>query len=143
MTVAPANDPKRDLTCVEVKSRVTSRDDVVINFRALIDSGADVSLISGNIVRKLGLEDQIVTRKRYIRSVTGEEFTLSGEVSIDISIGPHEFTHIFLVQEPHLQTETGALLGTDFMNLASVRLDFSPLGVKMFIKDQPVPIVEK
>ena len=90
----------------------------------LIDTGAGVSLLQGNIWDKIRSDDHkltTVTLQRLV-GVDGMPIRVRGSILIQFSIGSMEFNHEFVVAD-HITAE--AIFGLDFLEANKCVLDLS------------------
>ena len=99
----------------------------------LIDTGAGVSLLQGNVWDKIRSKDQklmTVTLQRLV-GVDGIPIRIRGSTLIQFSIGSMEFKHEFVIAD-HITAE--AILGLDFLEANKCVLDLSKQ--EMTIRDK-------
>jgi hypothetical protein len=88
-----------------------------VNRRLILDTGSNISIMQPGISRS-----DVRTTSLKPFGVTGEALDVRGQQTISFTIGGREFKHKFLVCS--LPTEAASLLGTDFMNETSAKIDF-------------------
>lgn len=100
---------------------------VILNgssFSAMLDSGAEVSLVSEKVLSDIGLSHLIKPNSLYIESMDGKLSCVQGEATLLLSLG-EEFSiteHCFaVVSEKFL--DDSFLLGADFLNDMELSID--------------------
>ena len=133
----------RELACIEMGAQRKNSDEIV-QFTGLLDSGANASLISENLIRDLGYLNEIKTMQAvHLHAFDGNSTPVNKFIELPFSIGPLQFNHRFFVQSPSLCTNTEALLGIEFLNKYNFVMEFSPKGPTLSLNQQKIPIVEK
>jgi hypothetical protein len=89
-------------------------------FRALIDSGADVSLLSADVYDKLKLDKQELGPPTVdLTTVTGDNIDVEGCQNISFCLGSQQYNHEFHVVN-HIHAKV--ILGFDFITENSVKV---------------------
>ena len=135
--------PKRDLICVDIETSVHKKGKSVRTLTALLDSGANTCIISNDVVKQLGLSDQVIKQTAVVHAFTGAKSEFKGKISLKFNIGPHVFQHMFQVIEDNLATGTDCLLGIDFLNSAEIVMHFKPEGPDLAIGGKQIPVKER
>ncbi|PAA58275.1 hypothetical protein BOX15_Mlig005277g1 [Macrostomum lignano] len=101
----------------------------------MIDTGAEISCINGDIVHSARLRRQLRPSSTTIYGVGGNQATVLGEIEISFFLGPLHFRHRFLAVTC---LSAPVILGCDFLNkfdisihLRSGILEFNGLGVTL------------
>jgi hypothetical protein len=92
-----------------------------MKFRALIDSGAEVSLIHSRIFASLKDKPKVFKRKAHLQSVSGQALNIEGCANITIKIGKTEVTQLFYIVK---DMNRNVILGKDWLTQNGVRLYF-------------------
>ena len=66
-------------------------------FRALIDYGAEVSLMHPHVYNSLKIKPKLQTKKAYLHSVNGDALQVDGIVDMPFEIGGLKMSHTFYV----------------------------------------------
>jgi hypothetical protein len=66
-------------------------------FRALVDSGAEVSLIHSRVFVNLKDKPKVFKKKAHLQSVNGQALNIEGCANITIKIGKTEVTQLFYI----------------------------------------------
>lgn len=106
-------------------------------FRSLVDSGAEVSLISSHAFRLLHNPPKLIKKRVNLQSVNGNSLLVEGAAEIRFKIGQKYLTHCFYIVKNINRT---VILGRDFLQDNGVRLYFD-LG-SLRIGDCYVPLEE-
>ena len=101
-------------------------------YRSLVDTGAEVSLISKRAYDSLSNPPKLQRRKVNLQSVNGGLLDFKGLVELDISIGGAPFKQNFYVVST---MNRNVILGRDFLTTHGVRLyyDLGYLRIGKFI----------
>lgn len=87
----------RKLTSVEVTHHTTSTD-----INALIDSGADESLMDWGLAERLGLQTELLSKPIQAHALNGDTlFTITHSEPLDLRVGAHmEHMNFYLFKSP-------------------------------------------
>lgn len=96
-------------------------------YRALIDSGAECSMIHRRVYNSLKNPPKLKPVNCLLQSVRGDLIETDGVLDLEFQMGSERLTHSFIVS-PELNRS--ALLGRDFLFLHSAR-DYFDLGIKI------------
>ena len=132
---------KSDLIRIGIQSKVRNSKEI-LNFQALVDCGANCSIITKNVIDALGITDEIKYIKRKAKGISGKMTTFDSGVKVGFNIGKHAYTHTFLYLGQDLPTRTGALIGNDLLNETAVNIQFGPDGPEIHIKNDKIPVLE-
>ncbi|XP_035682544.1 uncharacterized protein LOC118419956 [Branchiostoma floridae] len=122
--------------------RTTVRDTAC---EVLVDSGADVSLISKAKLREI-YGGKLPVLSQYggepIRAVSGTELDIVGVITLSLRIGEHDFPTQFVVGE---STSTPCIVGTDFLTHYECDLSFQTkeLTIRKESIEATVPLVRQ
>ena len=122
----------KELNCIRVKCKR-------IKFTALVDSGSNVSIITYDVVKKLGLVDEIIEESLTAKSWNNGVGKFRGRITLTITLGSASFVHEFLVAD-QLSTQTHALLGLDFLYPSETHIKYAKDGVTLCIKGGKIKI---
>ena len=92
-----------------------------MKFRALVDSGAEVSLIHSRIFASLKDKPKVFKKKAHLQSVSGQALNIEGCANITIKIGKTEVTQLFYIVK---DMNRNVILGKDWLTQNGVRLYF-------------------
>ena len=92
-----------------------------ISFRSLVDTGAEVSLISRKALRLLQNKPKLSNKRAHLQSVNGNSLQVDGSVQLKFKIGRVHKVHEFYVV-PNINRNI--ILGRDFLSKNGVRLYF-------------------
>lgn len=92
-----------------------------MKFRALVDSGAEVSLIHSRIFASLKDKPKVFKKKAHLQSVSGQALNIEGCANITIKIGKTEVTQLFYIVK---DMNKNVILGKDWLTQNGVRLYF-------------------
>ena len=107
------------------------------HIRALIDTGAEVSLMKKSIYQTIRGNHRLKNTRTNLQSVSGESLKVTGCADIAFVIGGIRLTHNFFIVE---DMNRNAILGRDFLTTNGVRLYYDMK--KMKIKDAFVDLEE-
>ena len=62
-------------------------------FRSLIDTGAEVSLVSEKVIEKINPKPKLSRRKVALQSVSGEALFVKGITDLEFKVGNQKFVH--------------------------------------------------
>ena len=106
-------------------------------FRALVDTGADVSLISEDVYNKIG-KRELSESSIELSTVDGGVLTVLGEIVIEIQIGSQRRLHCFCVVRG---ITTNVILGCDFIAQNEIKLVFNKkAGNMLMIGSESIPL---
>lgn len=94
-----------------------------INYKCLIDTGADISLIHKSILKEGNITINETSKK--IFSVNGDQLAICGEAEVQIVIGSKIYHHTFLVASENLDMGDVGILGFDMFQKFNWNLDAS------------------
>lgn len=92
-----------------------------LRYRALIDTGAEVSLVSKRVYDALTFKSEIVRKKLHLQSVSGQALDVLGETTLKFKMGGLDLVHNFIVVS---EMNRNVILGRDWMNANQVRIYF-------------------
>jgi hypothetical protein len=92
-----------------------------MKFRALVDSGAEVSLIHSRVFVSLKDKPKVFKKKAHLQSVNGQALNIEVCANITIKIGKTEVTQLFYIVK---DMNRNAILGKDWLTQNGVRLYF-------------------
>ena len=91
-------------------------------FRSLIDTGAEVSLVSEKVIEKINPKPKLSRRKVALQSVSGEALFVKGSTDLEFKVGNiKKKNHTFQVVRGLTRN---FILGTDWMSKNGVRIYF-------------------
>ena len=90
-------------------------------FRALIDTGAMVSLLSMNVYKALKTRPKLTNATIHLQSVNGENLEVKGYVNLDFDLNGTKLNHNFYVVT---SMNRNLILGHDWMTKYGVCLYF-------------------
>ena len=90
-------------------------------YRSLIDTGAEVSLISEVAYSKLVPKPKIVRDSLHLQSVSGQSLDVKGKAEITFTVGDNSFSHQFYVVAG---LSRNFILGNDWLDKNGVRIYF-------------------
>ncbi|MCG8045974.1 MAG: retropepsin-like aspartic protease [Candidatus Thiodiazotropha endolucinida] len=90
-------------------------------FRSLVDSGAEVSMMHTRVYRSLKIKPPLVKKEAELQSVNGTCLKLDGYVTLTFQIGDTEIKHSFYVSP---SINRNFILGRDWLVQNGVRLYF-------------------
>ena len=90
---------------------------------ALVDSGADISLITSHVLKSLPRDCVTTIRDTsiHVSGVTGKSLSILGAVKLNFSIGKSSLSHVFYVVK---EMTKPAILGADFLSAVGAKLDY-------------------
>ena len=91
-------------------------------FRALLDTGATVSLVSASVLHN---KKNIIPTSIHLKTVSGQRLEVLGQVHLNVKIGITTIKHWFYVVE---NIENSVILGFDFISKNNAQLNFTPTG---------------
>lgn len=95
------------------------------DYRALLDTGASMSLVNEKVVRtKTNL--RFLNKRRTLMTADGNLINSSQDVVLTFSLGNRSYSHSFVIC-PKLEFD--AILGMDFIRLHSLRIEAVPFAV--------------
>ena len=97
-------------------------------YRTLVDTGAEVSLVSEKTWGKFHPQPRMTKTPVTLHSVSGEGLNVRGKVSLKFSLGGKKFTHTFIVVRG---MDRSFIMGTDFMKEHGVRIYFDLRKVRV------------
>ena len=103
------------------------------NYRALVDSGAEVSLIRENLLRNANIKKTNII----LVDAQGKVIPSAGEIELLLGIATGKLKHSFIVAA----ISTDVLLGMDFLTSNKCNIDFR--SGSMEIQCHPVPLEYK
>ena len=94
-----------------------------VDTRILLDTGANVSILSTRLARRLGLlkyarKDQALN----IQGIGDKKVSVEGQVEVKITLGLN-IVYVYTVWISDHQDTSGLILGVDFLMAAGIRLD--------------------
>jgi len=94
-----------------------------VDTRILLDTGANVSVLSTRLARRLGLlkharKDQILN----IQGISDKKVLVEGQVEVKITLGMNT-VYVYTVWISDHHDTSGLILGVDFLMSAGIRLD--------------------
>ena len=89
------------------------------NFRALVDTGADISLIHSRVYKRIKNEVKLQPVRARLQTVNGNPLIPLGRVSLSFRVGTEKVEHSFLVVD---DINKNIILGRDFCTRQGVRL---------------------
>ena len=111
-----------DIHKAKLKSTLTINN---VKFCFIIDTGAEASLCSQEVINYLKLDNKINKTNRYIKGLNNEKTTITGKINLEFSFNNQGklFQNDFLIMNT---SSIGfcILLGTDFLNNNKLILDF-------------------
>ena len=111
------------------------------NFKALLDSGSQCSLITESAVRKAGMIDKLLKRSIPAASWANEKLEFTGQVTLPLNIAEceHEVSFYTCV---HLATRTDLILGLDWLKQNCATMTYLPGKVRFFLEGVEIPLIE-
>ena len=106
-------------------------------YRALVDTGAEVSLISERAWQKFHPQLSLKKTSLELNSVSGEALKVRGQIKLEFSIGGKKLSHDFIVVR---DMSRNFILGVDFMKENRVRIYFDLRKIR--VGDVYVPYEE-
>ena len=102
--------------------------------RALVDSGASVSIIAKHVLSR---DDKILPASVDLRTVSGQSLSVLGQIRLKMKIGHSVISHSFHIVNG---INNSMILGMDFICQNNVVLDFNKTGHFMKIGHSRVPL---
>ena len=98
-----------------------------MNFRSLIDTGSELTLLNEKVYNSLMYKPMIQKDKLVLHSANGSNMTVLGRIKMDFKIQGLKFNHTFVVVR---DLTRNVILGRDFLieNGARLYFDLSKLG---------------
>ena len=90
-------------------------------FRTLVDTGAEVSLISKKCFQNLPIKARVISEKPNLRAVNGQSLKVIGAVNIKFTMNKLTMNHKFYVTDG---LNRNFILGRDWLRQNGVRLYF-------------------
>lgn len=90
-------------------------------FRALIDSGAEISLIHKRVYQAFKNKPHLIKKQVYLQSVNGGTLEVEGYINMKFKIGKETITHPFYVVS---ELNRNVILGRDWLKDYGVRMYF-------------------
>ena len=87
----------------------------------MIDTGAEVSLVSEKVIEKINPKPKLSRRKVALQSVSGEALFVKGSTDLEFKVGNQKCVHTFQVVRG---LNRNFILGTDWMSKNGVRIYF-------------------
>ena len=106
---------------------------------ALLDGGAQVSLITEKAVNQVHLNHRLIRGSYPAKSWAGDSLAFTGTIKLEFRIGPLTFKHTFYTCKT-LATGTDMLLGLDWLQANSVTLQYSPNEVEFKVGEVIIPM---
>ena len=109
-----------------------------VRARVFIDTGASVTLVSTELISRLGAWGMVTPCKMKIRSLTKNIVPVKGQIRLDLEMGGQIINQNCIVSE---YNESDILIGLDYLKRAEAVLDIpngkllTPNGEEMFIVD--------
>jgi hypothetical protein len=104
----------------------------------IVDTGSTISLLSGQALRKFGLNmSNVQPVKNSLRSVTGEKMSLFGRIVLKLRIANRDFFQSFWIADMNEE----CILGCDFLEQHGCCLDMT--NKCMMIEDMRVPLLDR
>ena len=97
-------------------------------YRALVDTGAEISIVSEKIVNRFFPRPNIAKTTAALYAVDGGKLKVAGQVTLEFKIGAKKFSHTFIIVR---DLERPFLIGTDFMQKHGVRIYFDLKKVRV------------
>ena len=91
------------------------------NYRALIDSGAEVSLVNRRIVENMPEKECLTSTQVKLAAATGDKIKVVGEIDMKFKLGKKVLIHTFIVVE---NIKRGIIIGRDCLHMHNMQLDF-------------------
>ncbi len=92
-------------------------------FRALLDTGATVSIISDQSVKNK--QNKIIPSSVNLKTVSGQHLKVLGQIFLKVKLGTTSVSHWFHVVKG---ITNSLILGFDFISKNNVQLNFTPDG---------------
>ena len=110
--------------------------------RSILDTGAELSLLSKHIFDKLKLGPHVLSRPELsLETVTGDTMEVHGVVNLDIQLGRSKINHSFYVTGGIAHS---MILGFDFIKMNRLKLDFSQFEAgKLIINGEEIPLMDE
>lgn len=106
------NNDDRSSVLVEIYGR---------KYRALVDSGAEISLIHRKITEHFPDTECLNSTEIKLRSATGDSIGVVGEMDLNFKLGKKHLRHTFVVAE---NISRSVILGRDCLKAHNIKLDF-------------------
>ena len=104
----------------------------------IVDTGSSISILSGQTLRKFGLDmSNVQPVKNSLRSVTGEKMSLFGRIVLKLRIANRDFFQSFWIADMNEE----CILGCDFLEQHGCCLDMT--NKCMMIEDVRVPLLDR
>ena len=87
----------------------------------MIDTGAEVSLVSEKVIKKINPKPKLSRRKVALQSVSGKALFVKGSTDLEFKVGNQKFVHKFQVVRG---LNRNFILRTDWMSKNGVRIYF-------------------
>ena len=109
------------------------------SFKALIDGGSQVSLVTEGVLEKTRQQKYWKKMKIPAASWANEQLAFSGMVKLSFRLAETQHQVQFFSCE-QLATKTDIILGLDWLKQANVTLSYSPDVVKLFLGQTQIPL---
>ena len=109
-------------------------------YKALLDSGSQVSLVTEETLKKSNLTSNITRAHIPAASWANEALSFKGHVCFPFKLASWKEPFKFYVVD-HLTTQTDIILGLDWLKEAQATMSYSPSMVSLRIKNREVPLV--
>ena len=106
-------------------------------FRALIDSGSQVNLVSEGALSQTNLLSAMKRKNIPAASWACDNLAFTGTITLPLTLADTDYKIKAYTCE-HLATNTDLILGLEFLQQNQVALAFDPEGVRLWVKDQEV-----
>ena len=97
-------------------------------YRALVDSGAEVSIIHKKIAEQFPDTELMRSTEITLRTATGDSIPVIGEVDLTIRLGQKYIQHTFIVAESLTQD---VIIGRDCLKMHGMTIDFGTSELKL------------
>lgn len=125
---------------VNIVSLGTDKTSVLVDiygqrFRALVDSGSEVTVINKKITERFPDSELFRSTEITLRSATGNAIIVAGELDLTFRLGKRYIRHTCIVAENITQN---VILGRDFLQTHDMKIDFGKGELQM--QGQSVPL---
>ena len=90
-------------------------------YRALIDSGAEVSVLSTRVTEQFPVTECFASTQVTLRAATGDALAVTGEMEVKFRLGGKHLSHTFIIGD---NISRNAILGRDCLKAHGMKLDF-------------------
>ena len=90
-------------------------------YRALIDSGAEVSVLSRRVTEQFPVTECLASTQVTLRAATGDALAVAGEMEVKFRLGRENLSHAFIVAD---NISRNGILGRDCLKAHGMKLDF-------------------